>query len=142
MATDPPVLYLSPAWAQRAIEKVRTDPHVREAMGTHKVSVMTIVENGPPDRLRVLYASFDGEGNSDLRVGTDVEAMKSAVPEPTFTIRGDYATFAALRDGKVTEKQAFMHRQLHITGHKFRALVLAHALQSLTHALSQVECVT
>lgn len=120
---------------------MRSDEKVREAMASHKVSVLTLVENAPPDRLTFLYASFDGEGNSDLRVGMD-PAVLSDAPAPTFTIRGDYETFAAMRDGKMTEKQAFLHRKLHVTGHRFKALTLAHPLQSLTHVLSQVPCQT
>lgn len=137
-----PPAYLSPEWAERAIEAVRTDPLVREALAKHKVSIMTVVDDAPPGRLRVLYASFDGEGNADLRVGSDVDAMRAQVPDPTFTIRGAYATFAAMRDGRMTEKHAFVHRLLHVTGHKFRAILLAHPLQSLTHALARVDCVT
>ncbi len=135
------VAYLSPAWADEAIRRVRGDEKVSAAMGSHKVSVVIQIENGPPDRLRFLYAGFDGEGHSDLRVAMDSAAFEG-LPEPTFTIRGDYETFAAIRDGKTTEKQAFMHRKLHVTGHKFRALTLAHAMHTLTHALAGVPCVT
>jgi hypothetical protein len=136
----PEVPYLSAAWAEAAMARVRGDAAVLAAMAGHPVSVLTVVEHAPPDRVHYLYASFDGHGSCDLRAGHDVEPLLSAVPEPSFTIRGDYATFAALRRGELKERQAILHGKLHFTGHRLKALALAHPLQALAHALAQVPC--
>lgn len=141
MTAQPPP-YLSHEWAENAIRSVRDDPNVIEAMAGHKVSVLIVIENGPPGRVTCLYAGFDGKGGSDLRAGTDKDALLQEVDKPTFTIRGDYETYAAIRDGKMTEKHAFIHRLLHVSGHKFKALMLAHPMQALTHALAHVPAVT
>jgi hypothetical protein len=134
--------YLSAAWARQAIETVRTDPALREAIAGHDVSVLVEVDDAPPGRMQALYASFDGTGGADLRVSEDRASIDRVVEKPTLVITGAYEVFVALRQGQVDPRRALVAGQLKLHGGRLRALAHMRPLMQLVATLHAIPATT
>ena len=135
------VPYLGPGWGRKALEALRTDPRVKEAVQGLEASVLTRIRDAPEGRYHWLYASFDGTGLADGRMGMD-DGEADSLPDPTFTIEGSYDTFAAIQRGELTEKRAFFGGKLSVKGNRISALRNMGALEALTRALAEIPCET
>ena len=136
------VQYLSPAWAEQALRLVETDHRIDRALGGMEVSLLTIILHPPKGCYGFLYAAFDGDGLKDYRVGVDFPSVAKGLPEPTFTISGEYGTFAAIQRGELTERKALLTGQLHLTGGVLRALKHLRQLEAITAVLTSIPCQT
>jgi hypothetical protein len=136
------VQYLSPAWAERALRLVETDPRIERALGGLEVSLLTIILHPPKGCYGFLYAAFDEDGLTDYRVGVDFASLAKGLPEPTFTISGEYPVFASIQRGELTERKALLSGRLHLTGGMFRALKYMRQLEAITAVLTSIPCKT
>jgi hypothetical protein len=137
-----PVQYLSPAWAEKALRLVETDPRIERALGGLEVSLLTIILHPPKGCYGFLYAAFDEDGLKDYRVGLDFASVAKGLPEPTFTISGEYPVFASIQRGEMTERKALLSGRLHLTGGMFRALKHIRQLEAITAVLGSIPCST
>lgn len=134
--------YLSPQWAEQALRLVETDARIaREVKGT-EVSLLTIITHPPKGCYGFLYAAFDRDGLKDYRVGFDFASVARGLGEPTFTISGDYATFAQIQRGELTERKALLSGKLHLTGGMLKALKHMRQLEAITAVLTSIPCST
>ena len=83
------VQYLSPAWAEKALRLVETDPRLERALQGFELSILTIILHPPKGCYGFLYAAFDADGLKDYRVGFDFASVVRGLPEPTFTVSGE-----------------------------------------------------
>lgn len=134
--------YLSPAWAEKALRLVETDPRIESALGGLEVSLLTIILHPPKGCYGFIYAAFDGDGLKDYRVGVDFASMAKGLPEPTFTISGEYPVFAAIQRGELTERKALLSGRLHLTGGMIKALKHMRQLEAITDVLTSIPCKT
>ena len=134
--------YLSPAWAEKALRLVETDPRIERALGGLEVSLLTIILHPPKGCYGFIYAPFDGDGLKDYRVGVDFASMAKGLPEPTFTISGEYPVFAAIQRGELTERKALLSGRLHLTGGMIKALKHMRQLEAITDVLTSIPCKT
>lgn len=130
--------YLSAPWARQAIEAVRTDEALRQAIQGHEVSVLVEVEGAPAGRMQALYASFDGKGGADLRVSEDRASIDRVVEKPTLTVTGAFETFVGIREGAIDPRRALVAGQLKLHGGKLRALAHMRPLMQLVATLHAV----
>ena len=137
-----PLQYLSPAWGEEALRLVETDARIRRALGGVEVSLLTIVTGPPKGCYGFLYAAFDADGLKDYRVGFDFASVVRGLGEPTFTISGDYATFAAIQRGEMSERKALLSGRLHLTGGMLNALRHMRELEAITGVLTSIPCAT
>lgn len=137
-----PDQYLSPAWAEKALRLVETDPRIERALGGLEVSLLTIILHPPKGCYGFLYAAFDEDGLKDYRVGVDFASVAKGLPEPTFTISGEYPVFAAIQRGELTERKALLSGRLHLTGGMFKALKHMRQLEAITAVLTSIPCST
>jgi len=135
------VEYLGPEWGRLAVEALRSDPRVADAVRGLEVSVLTRITDAPPGRLAWLYAAFDGTRLAEARFGTKADEAE-ALPEPTFGLAGSYATFVALRNGVVSDKRALLTGQLQLRGNRIAALRYMGPLQGVLAVLDSIECET
>jgi hypothetical protein len=136
------VQYLSPAWAEKALRLVETDPRIDRALQGLEVSILTIILHPPKGCYGFLYAAFDGDGLKDYRVGVDFASVAKGLPEPTFTVSGEYPVFAAIQRGELTERRALMTGKLHLVGGMVKALRHMRTLEAFTEAMSSIPCKT
>jgi hypothetical protein len=136
------VQYLSPAWGEKALRLVETDRRIADALGGLEVSLLTIITRPPKGCYGFLYAAFDADGLKDYRVGVDFASVARGLGEPTFTISGDYAVFAAIQRGQLTERKALLTGQLHLTGGMVKALRHMRQLEAITAVLTSIPCAT
>jgi hypothetical protein len=136
------VHYLSAAWAEKALRLVETDARIHDALGGIDVSLLTIILHPPKGCYGFLYAAFDDEGLKDYRVGVDFASVSRGLPEPTFTISGEYPVFASIQRGELTERKALLSGRLHLTGGMVKALRHMRALEAITGVLSSIPCAT
>lgn len=134
--------YLSPEWAEQALRLVETDPRIRRALAGVEVSLLTIILHPPKGCYGFLYAAFDRDGLKDYRVGVDLQAVARGLPEPTFTLSGEYDVFAAIQRGELTERKALLAGRLHLTGGLLKALAHLRRLEAITGVLSSIPCET
>jgi hypothetical protein len=137
-----PLQYLSPAWAEKALRLVETDPRIERALGGLEVSLLTVILHPPKGCYGFLYAAFDEDGLKDYRVGFDFASIARGLPEPTFTISAEYPVFAAIQRGELTERKALLSGRLHLTGGMFRALKHMRQLEAITAVLGSIPCST
>lgn len=135
------IQYLSEAWGEAALQRLREDDDVQRALARVDVSLLSIIRDAPEGCFRFIYARFADGVLSDYRVGHDFASVQD-VPKPTFTVSGDYTTFAACQNGDLSEKRAVLTGRLHLTGGLTRALRYWHALEALTECLRAIECDT
>ncbi|MEA3144583.1 MAG: hypothetical protein QOG31_1907 [Thermoplasmata archaeon] len=133
--------YLGPGWGKRALAIMRGDPRVQEALRGVKVRLLTRITDAPPGRYGYLWAEFDGTGLADARMGHADDAALAAL-EPTLTLEGTYATFAAIQRGELTERKAFLAGRLKVKGSRIQALRHMGALEAVTAALAEIPCET
>ena len=138
----PLVQYLSPAWAEHALRMIETDERIDRALGGLEVSLLTIILHPPKGCYGFLYAAFDADGLKDYRVGLDFPSVARGLPEPTFTISGEYGVFAAIQRGELTERKALLSGRLHLTGGMLRALKPLRQLEAITAVLGSIPCTT
>lgn len=134
--------YLSPAWAEQALRLVETDQRIDHALGGVEVSLLTIITHPPKGCYGFLYAAFDADGLKDYRVGYDFATVARGLGEPTFTISGEYAVFAAVQRGELSERKALLSGQLHLTGGMLKALRHMRQLEAITAVLTSIPCET
>jgi hypothetical protein len=135
------VPYLGPGWGKQALAVLRSDPAVQEALRGVKVRLLTRILEAPPGRYGYLWAEFDGSGLADTRMGQEGDAALERL-EPTLTLEGTYAAFAAIQRGETTERKAFLSGQLKVKGSRILALRHLGALETLTAALAKIPCET
>lgn len=133
--------YLGPGWGRKALEVMRTDPRVREALRGVKVRLLVRILDAPPGRYGYLWAEFDGEGLADGRMGHAGDGVLETL-EPALTLEGDYATFAAIQRGESTERKAFLAGDLKVKGSRILALRHMGSLETITGALAEIPCET
>ena len=136
------VQYLSPAWAEQALRLVETDARVTRELKGMEISLLTIVTRPPKGCYGFIYAAFDADGLKDYRVGFDFASVARGLGEPTFTVSGDYATFAAVQRGELTERKALLSGKLHLTGGMVKALRHMRTLEAFTEVMSSIACTT
>jgi len=136
------VPYLGPGWGRLALERLRTDPRVGEAVQGLSVRVLTKVRDAPPGRYAWLYAAFEGGSLAEGRMGHDGDGQLDALPAPTFTIEGPYEAFAAVQRGEVTERRALLSGRLKLHGSRLTALRLMARLEAVTDVLGEIPCAT
>ena len=136
------VQYLSPAWAEKALRLIETDPRIDRALQGLEVSILTIITHPPKGCYGFLYAAFDQDGLKDYRVGYDFASVARGLPEPTFTVSGEYSVFAAIQRGELTERRALLTGRLHLTGGMVKALRHMRTLEAFTEVMSSIECQT
>jgi hypothetical protein len=134
--------YLSESWAEQALQQVESDERVLAATRGLQLSLLAIILNAPKDAYGFLYVAFDGEGLQDYRVGHDYGAVTTGMPNPTFVVSGDYAVFAAIQRGEITERRAILTGKLHLTGSLVKALRHMRALETVTASLRTIACET
>ena len=135
------VPYLGPAWGRKALQLMKEDPRIQEAVAGVTITVLTRIEGVPDGRYSYLYARFDGNGLADGRMGNEeVELELEGLPAPTFTIVGPYATFAAIQHGALSERKAVLSGRLHIKGSRLLALRYMGALETVTEVLAEIPC--
>jgi hypothetical protein len=134
--------YLSPAWAEQALRLIETDARVARALHGVELSLLTIILHPPKGCYGFLYAAFDADGLKDYRVGVDYASVAKGLPEPTFTISGEYPVFAAIQRGELTERKALLAGKLHLTGSMVKALRHMKSLEAITGVLSSIPCTT
>lgn len=121
---------------------VETDARITRTLDGSAVSLLTIITHPPPGCYGFLYAAFDDDGLKDYRVGFDFASVARGLDEPTFTISGEYAVFAAIQRGEMTERKALLSGQLHLTGGMVRALRHMRQLEAITGVLTSIPCAT
>ena len=136
------VQYLSPAWAEQALRLVETDARLDRALQGLEISILTIILHPPKGCYGFLYAAFDDDGLKDYRVGFDFASVAKGLPEPTFTVSGEYPVFAAIQRGELTERRALLTGRLHLTGGMVKALRHMRTLEAFTQVMSSIECKT
>ena len=136
------VQYLSPAWAEKALRLIETDPRIERALGGLEVSLLTIILHPPKGCYGFIYASFDADGLKDYRVGVEFASVAKGLEEPTFTISGEYPVFAAVQRGELTERKALLSGRLHLTGGMIKALKHMRQLEAITAVLTSIPCKT
>jgi hypothetical protein len=135
------VPYLGPGWGKKALAVMRSDPRVREALQGVKVRLLTRITGAPEGRYDYLWADFDGAGLADGRMGHVGDGVLETL-EPTLTLEGSYAVFAAIQRGELTERKAFMSGRLKVHGSRIQALRHMGALEAVTAALAEIPCET
>jgi hypothetical protein len=136
------VPYLGPGWGRKALEVMRTDPRIREAVRGIEVRLLTRIHDAPKGRYGYLYAAFDGTGLSDGRMGHAGDGVLETLPKPTFCIEGPYTAFAAIQRGELSERKALLSGRLHVKGSRLAALRHLGALEAVTEVLSEIACTT
>lgn len=141
MAAALTVPYLGPGWGRKALDVMRSDPRVQAALKGVKLRLLTRILDAPPGRYGYLWADFDGEGLADGRMGHAGDGVLEAL-QPTLTLEGRYATFAAIQRGEATERTAFLAGDLKLKGSRILALRHMGALEVITGALAEIPCET
>lgn len=136
------VQYLSPAWAEQALRLVETDPRLERALQGFELSILTIILHPPKGCYGFLFAAFDEDGLKDYRVGFDFASVVRGLPEPTFTVSGEYPVFAAIQRGEISERRALLSGKLHLTGGMVKALRHMRTLEAFTQVMSSIQCKT
>jgi len=136
------VPYLGPGWGRQALERLRTDPRVSDAVQGLSVRVLTKVTDAPTDRYTWLYAAFEDGRIAEARMGHDGDAALAELPPPTFTIEGPYDAFAAVQRGELTERRALLSGRLKLHGSRLTALRFMARLEAVTEVLSEIPCAT
>ncbi len=121
---------------------MESDERILKAVHGIEVSILTIVLHPPEDAYGFVYASFDGAGLHDYRVGKDYAAVTTGMPAPTFVVSGEYEVFSAIQRGEMTERKALLRGKLHLTGSMLKALRHMRALETITQVLREIECTT
>ncbi|MCA1819482.1 MAG: SCP2 sterol-binding domain-containing protein [Thermoplasmatota archaeon] len=134
--------YLGPEWGRKALEALRSDPRVREAVQGISVSVLTRVTGAAGRRYDWLYASFDAGALADASMGHDGDEAFAKLPAATFTITGPYEVFAAIQRGELTEKRAVLSGRLHVRGNRLKAIRYMGPLETVTEVLAEIPCQT
>ncbi|MEK6984910.1 MAG: SCP2 sterol-binding domain-containing protein [Candidatus Thermoplasmatota archaeon] len=134
--------YLGPGWGRKALEVMKSDPRVAEAVKGVDLRLLIRIRETPPGRYHYLYAHFDGTGLADGRMGHDGDDILATLPEPTFTIEGPYDVFASVQRGELTERKAILSGRLHIKGSRLLALRYMGALETVTEVLGEIPCQT
>ena len=132
--------YLSEEWAEAALRLVETDGRVRAALGGVALSLLMVVQNPPKGSYGFIYAAFDRSGLCDYRVGHDPAKAVDGLDSPTFVVRGEYAVFAAVQSGKLSERKALLSGKLHLTGPLIKALKHMRALEAITKVFATIPC--
>jgi hypothetical protein len=135
------VPYLGPGWGRKALAVMRTDPRVQESLQGVKLRLLVRITEVPAGRYTYLWADFDGAGLADARMGHAGDGALEAL-EPTVTLEGPYAVFAAIQRGELTERKAFLSGQLRLHGSRIQALRHMGALEAVTGALAEIPCQT
>jgi putative sterol carrier protein len=104
--------YLSESWAEQALQQVESDERVLAATRGLQLSLLAIILNAPKDAYGFLYVAFD------------------------------YAVFAAIQRGEITERRAILTGKLHLTGSLVKALRHMRALETVTASLRTIACET
>jgi hypothetical protein len=136
------VQYLSPAWAEKALRLVETDPRIDRALQGVEVSILSIILHPPKGCYGFLYAAFDADGLKDYRVGFDYASVTKGLAEPTFTVSGEYSVFAAIQRGEITERRALLSGRLHLIGGMVKALRHIRTLETFNEVLCSIPCKT
>lgn len=136
------VQYLSPAWAEKALRLVETDPRIDRALRGIDVSILSIILHPPKGCYGFLYAAFDADGLKDYRVGFDYASVTKGLAEPTFTVSGEYSVFASIQRGEITERRALLSGRLHLIGGMVKALRHIRTLETFNEVLCSIPCKT
>jgi hypothetical protein len=134
------VPYLGPGWGRKALEVMRTDPRVAEAVDGIALRLLIHIKDPPAGRYQFLYAHFDGKGLADGRMGHDGDGTLETLPSPDLAIEGPYSVFAAVQKGELTERKAILSGQLHVKGSRLLALRYMGALETVTEVLGEIPC--
>ncbi len=135
-------VYLTQAWAEQALAAVEADAKVQKAVAGLDLSLLAIILDAPDGRYGFIYVAFDAQGLSDYRVGYDYDAVTKGLAEPTFVVSGKYEVFAAMQRGELGERRALLTGKLHLTGSLMKALRHMNALETVTAALTTIDCET
>ncbi len=119
---------------------MRGDPRIAEAVKGINIRLLIHIKDPPADRYHYLYAHFDGKGLADGRMGHDTDGVLATLPEPTLTIEGPYAVFAAVQKGELSERKAILSGSLHVKGSRLLALRYMGALETVTEVLGEIPC--
>lgn len=136
--SEKPVEYLSPAWANRALWLVENDKTIRDAVHGADVSLLVNIEHAPAGRAKHLYVHFQGGSLVEHYIG-DGHGTPS-IPEPDFELRGEYATFWEIQEGKLDGKKALLLGRLKLHGSMLRAVKHMGALEALVAGLTAIPC--
>jgi putative sterol carrier protein len=123
------VTFLSEQWAQEVTRALNASPEFRSAAAGRQIRLQQVVTDGPRGETKY-YFTLD-EDTADVSLGE--------LADPDATITQDYATAAAISQGKVGPQQAFMQGQLKITGNMMKLLQLQGVLAAMPSALGGLE---
>lgn len=122
--------------------RIASDPRVKDALAGVHSSILVHFRNTPAERYQYLYARFEDGQVLDGTLGLDGDGKLAALPEPEFTIEGDYTVFASIQRGEISDRRALLSGKLHLHGPRLKALRLMDAFQGLTDVLAEIPCET
>ena len=123
------VTFLSEQWVQEVTRALNESPDFQTAAAGKQVRLQQVVTDAPRGETKY-YFTLE-EGTAEVALGE--------LADPDATITQNYATAAAISQGKVGPQQAFMQGQLKITGNMMKLLQLQGVLGTMPTALGDLE---
>ncbi len=129
--------YLSREWVEAGRRRVAGHPLFLARTKGIRASILCIVHESPEHVDDVFYIDFDDGQVKEIYAGPLDEFEKRPL-KPLFVVEGEYETYVAVQEGRLTQATALMKGRLRLKGSLFKALKHMRALEAVTQILSEI----
>lgn len=129
--------YLSREWVEAGRRRVEGHPLFVARTKGIRASILCIVHESPDHVDDVFYIDFDDGQVKELYAGS-LAAFEKRGLSPVFVVEGEYETYVAVQEGRLTQATALMKGRLRLKGSLFKALKHMRALEAVTQILGEL----